>query len=138
MPGRKRRLSGSDHDSEPTSRSAQSPGGEAGSRATKIDPVLTEQLDRAALDEEPIEAVCALRAPDHAERGLLPDEIEQVAGEVLSRVEQKVGVAPDRFKVFRNLSSMIVSASPAFVRALLDEDEIVSAMANVQPKGFKR
>lgn len=105
--------------------------------AAKVDPVLKEQLSRLASDDETIDAVCALRAPGHGESALAPEEAERLAREVMRRVEKEVGVAPDRVNVFRNLSSLIVSARPSFVRALLKQREIVSAMANVQPKHLK-
>ena len=122
---------------EPGLRDASAKRKTAEQHAAKVDPVLKEQLSRLAADDEPIEAVCALRAPGHEEIALGPEEAERLAREVMQRVEKEVGIAPDRVNVFRNLSSLIVSARPSFVRALLKQREIISAMANVQPKHLR-
>ena len=135
MEGKKR--SRSERGDKPGSKDASAKRKTAEQHAAKVDPVLKEQLSRLASDDEPIEAVCALRAQGHGESALAPEEAERLAREVLRRVEKEVGVAPDRVNVFRNLSSLIVSARPSFVRALLKQREIVSAMANVQPKHLK-
>ncbi len=74
-----------------------------------------------------------LRPAQSSEKALPPNQVEELARTLLERVERSVGVGARDVNVFRHLSSFVVSASPAFVRELLQQPEIASAMANRQP-----
>ena len=94
----------------------------------RIDPTLLQLLEsaEAAASADAVEAVCLLEGAV----SLPPDQTERVAREVLERVAGQVGEAARRYKVFRNLGSFVVSASAGFVRELLKQPEIQSAVAN--------
>ena len=98
----------------------------------KTDPELLRQLDASAASQEPVQAVFYLQPPAQSSEKALPP-VEELARALLERVERSVGVRAREFNVFRNLSSFVVSASPALVRELLKQPEIASAMANRQP-----
>lgn len=61
------------------------------------------------------------------------EETDELARELLARVAEQVGGQADDFNIFRNMGSFVVSAKPAFVRALLEQPEVSSAVANQQP-----
>jgi hypothetical protein len=103
-------------------------------RKADIDPDLQRLLQGAsATSDSPIEVVFVLKsdpAQDH-ELGLI-DGIDGLANRVVHRVETKVGRPVRRLKVFHTLGAFAVSASPSLIKALLQEPEIESAMANSQ------
>ena len=99
----------------------------------KIDPELLRQLEAAVSSSAPVEAVFRLRPRDPAQAAVPPDEAEALVWEVIKRVERRSGVAVGDCHVFRNLGFFVVSAKPAFLRELLAQPEIASAMANRQP-----
>jgi hypothetical protein len=99
-------------------------------RDVKLDPVLLEQLDAVAADATPVEAVITLR-PDHPEQiAALPDRAEEMTHQMLRRVESQTGTGADRVNIFRNFGSFAISANRHFIRELLKQPEVASAMAN--------
>jgi hypothetical protein len=52
---------------------------------------------------------------------------------VLARVREKAGSAAKQVNIFQNLGMFIVEAAPGFLRELVAQPEIRSAMANRQP-----
>ncbi len=99
----------------------------------KTDPELLRQLDALAASQEPVQAVFYLRPAGALEKTLPPEQVEETTRAILERVEKRVGATAQDVNVFRNLSSFVVSAGAAFVRELLKQPEIASAMANRQP-----
>jgi hypothetical protein len=99
-------------------------------RPTKVDPTLRKRLSSSESEDAPIQAVLSLRSNDSA---VSPQDTDRLAREVLDRVAQQVGAGPDDFNIFPNLSSLVVSAKPAFLRELLQQPEVRSALANQQP-----
>lgn len=95
----------------------------------KADPTLIRQLEESG--DESVSAVFHLRS-GAADPALPPDETEEAARQVLARVTGSVGVSPDGVHVFRNLGAFSVRAKPPFLRELLDQPEIASAIANRQ------
>jgi hypothetical protein len=98
----------------------------------KADPELLRQLEAAASAKGLVQAVFMLRLP--AGKQLTPKRIEQTARQVLDRVARSVGTAAIDVNVFGNLGAFAVRAAPPFVRALLGEPEIASAVANKRPE----
>jgi hypothetical protein len=96
------------------------------SERQKVDANLAEQLGSAA---ESVQAVCHIRMPssDHLPSA---EETQSIAEAVLERVGQQTKMSPLRIKVFRNLASFSIEASPEFIRALADQDEVRSLQAN--------
>jgi hypothetical protein len=93
------------------------------------DSELLQQLEAARERGAPVEAVVSLRAEKGSEY-LSTEQTEKITQDLLSRVERKTGVTPERLNVFRNLGSFVVSARPAFVQELLEQPEIEGATAN--------
>jgi hypothetical protein len=97
----------------------------------KADPELLRQLDDAAASADPVEAVFILRRPEGAM--LPPQEVEQVANQVLGRVEREAGGTATDVHVFRHMGSFVVAGEPSLLRLLLDQPEIEAGIANRQP-----
>jgi hypothetical protein len=100
----------------------------------RIDPDLLSQIDAAEAgggrDPAPVQAVVYLKPPDPAQHTVPPDELPGVVAELLSRVERKVGRSAGRHNTFRNLGSFAVEAPPEFIRELIHQPEVASAVAN--------
>ena len=101
-------------------------------RQVKVDPELLKQIDTVAADDDPVEAVFMLRPDDPMQIAASPERTEELTREILQRVEAKIGSGANRVNVFRNLGTFAISAKPAFLRELLAEPEVASAMANRQ------
>jgi hypothetical protein len=101
-------------------------------KQVKVDPALLERINSVAADDEPIEAIFMLRPDDQAQIAVPPERTEALAQEVLQRVKARVGSDANRVNVFRNLGTFTISAKPAFIRELLAQPEIASALANRQ------
>jgi hypothetical protein len=97
-------------------------------KRAKADPGLLKQLRDSAQAEKPVEAVFTLRLPKGLGAG--PKRTEGVARRILDRVARSAGSGAFEVSVFANLGAFAVSAPPKFVRALLKEPEISSAVSN--------
>src|SRR5690242_18904057 len=105
-------------------------------RALSGDPELTRQLVDARQSGAPVSAVFRLKPKGRATtqatakaRAALPPvpepkETEAAVKELLERVTKKLGRPPDRFNVFRNLGSFVVSGSPSLISELMAQPEI--------------
>jgi hypothetical protein len=94
----------------------------------KASPELTEQLHRA--DQEPVQAIFHLQAPEGPDAPLTDAETERIAHTLLERVAAKVGSQPMRSNLLRNLRTLIVEAHRDFVQSMLQEPEVASASAS--------
>jgi hypothetical protein len=101
----------------------------------KTDPELIRQLDQTASNEDMVEAVFTLRLS--TKQLLAPTRVEEVTNKVLDRVSQQIGIDAKEVNIFRNLGAFVISAPPSFIRELLSEPEIASAIANQQPKQIR-
>jgi len=100
----------------------------------RADPELTRQLEQAAADNTPVEAVFVLRPPP----GLAapaPTSTETLTRKLVDRVSASTGRSAQDVHVFRNLGRFVVSADPGFIRELLAQPEVDSALANRRPDG---
>lgn len=96
----------------------------------KLDPVLVQQLSAAQQTSSgPIEAVVYLR-PTHGQAALQADRVEGTVSALLDRVNQSTGRRPRDYNTFRNLGSFVVVAEASFIRELIKQPEVASAMAN--------
>jgi hypothetical protein len=97
----------------------------------KVDPVLRRQLDGAAAETTPVEAVLRLRSRT---RSLAPppEATRDIAEILVTRVAEELGVTAEEYdyNVFPNLGYFVLSASPGFVERVLDQPEVASASAN--------
>lgn len=98
----------------------------------KIDPDLLAQLETAAgaAATGVIQAVVQLRPGKGNDVAPQPDQTERIVGSLLARVARQVGLDPADFNVFPNLGSFVISAPGDYLRALLDQPEVASALAN--------
>jgi hypothetical protein len=101
----------------------------------QVDPALTRQLEQRAgsSGEDTLGAVLSLRAPK-SRKFLSARETESIVRQVLQRVKTEVGSGPQDLNVFANLGSFVVTATPQFIRTLIDQQEIATATANEQPQ----
>jgi hypothetical protein len=86
------------------------------SSSAKIDAELLKQLKTASDSEKLVEAVVRLRPDDPSQIVPAAERTEEVANQLLKRVEKQSGKAASRYNVFRNLGSFVVSANPTFIR----------------------
>ena len=96
---------------------------------TKVDPELTTQLDAADPEDASVQAVVYLRSGSKGG----PAAVSKRADQVIASASTKAGTEPSRVNVMRYLGTVAIEAPASFVRALLDEDDIESALANVHP-----
>lgn len=95
----------------------------------RIDPELLRQLDLAGADAK-IGAVIKISPPSAQMVVPNPEETERIALELLDRVGKREKAEAVDFNVFRNLGYFVVSASPAYLKALIEEPEVANALAN--------
>lgn len=101
---------------------------------THIDPELKSQLAQPRSASETIQAVFVLRPTDRSTKFIQPDQVDGVVKTVLSRVESETGEKPSDYNVFGTLGSFVVDAPREFIQKLTEQQEIESAVANVQPE----
>jgi hypothetical protein len=96
---------------------------------TRIDPELTRQLDQLSADDSQVQAVVYLEAGEV----MSPDEVSAAADRLIESATSKAATAPSRVNVLKNLGIVAVEAPASFVRSLIEEPGVASAIANVQP-----
>jgi len=96
--------------------------------AARISPELLDQLNNAG--DSPVQAVVELRPAGQPDALPPADECAKLARDVLSRVAAEVGRAADRVNVLGRLARAVVEADPDFLRSLLRQPEVVSAVPN--------
>ena len=101
----------------------------------KVDPELVRQLEEAEARDEPVEAVFNLRREDETLPS--PEHVSEVTRLVIDRTKEETGLDPEDINVFQSIPSFVVRAKPRFIRFLLDQPEIASAVANRQPTAAK-
>jgi hypothetical protein len=111
-------------------KSKASPAKQEEARDAKVDPILLQQLNTGAASAAPLEAVIMLRPDDPSELAAPPNRAVEMTHQVLERVEKQTGTGADRVNIFRNFGSFAISAHPDFLRELLRQPEVASAMAN--------
>lgn len=103
------------------------------SKNPMIDPELVKQLDKAAAEEQPVEAVIRLKPDNAADIVPTAERTEEITKQLLARVKKQIGVGANQYNVFRNLGSFVVSAPPNFIRELISQPEVAAVVANQQP-----
>lgn len=94
----------------------------------KIDPQLTRQLQRAESTGQPVQAVVSVRRTPG--RPPQPDKIEALLKDALDRTSAATGQHPADFHVLGRMATAYVSAPARFISTLVDQPEIVGAVAN--------
>lgn len=103
----------------------------------KIDPELISQLERVAATSEPVEAVMVLKPEKRSQVAAMPEDAERITEELIERVKKSTKTKDVEYNVFRYLGTFVVAASAPFVRELLKQPEIASAMANRRSEGVE-
>lgn len=98
---------------------------------SKADPKLRELLVEDSDENETIEVAVSLSGRDSSEI-LSPDQTTTLTNTLIDDVTAEVGEPPRHINVFQNIQSFVVDAKPRFIRALLEHDEVVGAIANRQ------
>ncbi len=93
---------------------------------------MLRQINSAGTSNGSIQAVFSLDLP--LKKLLDPDLVEETANQVLKRAEKEAGCKPKSVNVFKNLGSFAVSADASFIRTIIDDPDIASAVANNQPE----
>jgi hypothetical protein len=96
---------------------------------TRIDPELIRQLDDVNADDGPVQAVVYLESGE----GMSPDEVSAAAQRLIESATSKAATAPSRVNVLKNLGIVAVEGPASFVRSLIEEPGVASAIANIQP-----
>jgi hypothetical protein len=95
-----------------------------------IDPELLKQLANSPASTA-VEATITLATPSG--HGFMPaEEVGPKVKGILEEVGRAVGENHDAVNVFENIGSFAIRARPAFLKALLNRPEVISAMANQQ------
>ena len=100
--------------------------------SAKVDPELERQINSAAAESKTVEAVLMLRQTP-TQIAANADGATAIVEEVLKRVKEKAGTSAKQVNVFQNLGMFIVEAEPGFLRELVAQPEIATAVANQQP-----
>lgn len=95
----------------------------------RVDPELTRQMDEAGADE-PVGAVIRLCPTSPGSPVPSPEETERIAHDLLARAARHVKDHTPDFNVFKNLGYFVVSAPPAYLKALVDAPEVAHAFPN--------
>jgi hypothetical protein len=95
----------------------------------KVHPELLEQLEQAG--NKLVQAVVQLRPAKDSKSAPTPAAALVLAEKVLDRVGQKVGHGAARTNVLRNIATVVVEADSDFVRTLIAQPEVVSALPNL-------
>lgn len=90
-----------------------------------VDSVLDEQIKAAAAGAPRVGAWGTLAIPV-GKRSLSPAEVDELARRVVARVERAIGRRAESFRVYENLNSFSLDASPELIRALAAQPEVAS------------
>ena len=100
-------------------------------KRTKTEPELLRQIESVGASSDSIQAVFSLDLP--LKKLLDPNVVEETTNQVLRRAEKELGHKPKGVSVFKNLGSFAVSADASFIRKIIDDPDIASAVASNQP-----
>jgi len=95
----------------------------------RVDPELAKQISEAETDER-VGAVIRLCPTVPGSPAPSPDETDRIAHKLLARAQERAKLPVPEYNVFKNLGYFVVSASPRFLRALVDEPEVAHAFPN--------
>ncbi len=102
----------------------------------KIDPILREQLTRAATTSEEIAAVFQIRGAKPGEGFARPEDARKLVERILSEAEEATGLHHGALNVFTNLSSFVVTGPAPLLQKLTEQKEVTAAIANRQPQSM--
>src|SRR4051812_45151203 len=88
---------------------------------------LVKQIENAT---GPVQAVVQIRHADSNHSIPPADEVGPLVKTVFDRVEKICGQAAMRTNILQNVASAIVEANPCFLRVLIAQPEVISAIPN--------
>ena len=94
----------------------------------KTDPELTRQLRSARASGQSVQAVVSVRRVPG--RPPQPDKIEALVKDALDRTSAVTGQRPGDYHVLGRMATAYVCAPAEFISTLVDQPEIVGAVAN--------
>lgn len=100
-----------------------------------LDSFLLNQIATAAAKRKPLDVVVYLRSPVGL-KTLTSEDAETLAQRVLQRTEQSVGESPTHFTIFENLNALSVGASPAFIKHLANQPEVLTVKTSQPSESF--
>jgi hypothetical protein len=103
---------------------------EEAEKKKRIHPELLRQLETAEAGDSDLQAVFYLKPSNPKQQFMEPEETEATVKRILKRVAKETGIKPEDSHIFRNFGSFVVAAPAQFVRKLLEQDEIASAVPN--------
>lgn len=102
----------------------------------RVDPELLRQLEEAEKSARTdgrgpeVQAVFTLGGPDASVDVLSREETDRVVRALVERARAASGTAPSDMNVFPNLGAFVVVAPPEFVRAVADQEGVLTAAPN--------
>jgi hypothetical protein len=101
--------------------------------ANQTDPELVRQLDEAKGTDDPVNAVVRLQR----QKGAAPDpkQVQEQMQRAIDRTAETTGEQPLDVNVLSRLGVGYISGSEKFVRELVEQPEVVSAVANQSDDG---
>ncbi len=95
------------------------------------DPELLRQLDAAKESGDPVQVVVGLHRP----KGVppVPADVEEQTRRAVSRASAATGEEPDDVHVMGRVAAAYVRGSEKFLRELVAQPEVASAVANTTP-----
>jgi hypothetical protein len=99
-------------------------------KKSKGDVELSRQM-KAAGGSGRVEAVLRMHDPPERDAAAVPARTR--ARRLVRRVERETGLKAEDLHVFEHLAAFVVCGPAALVRALMDLDEVASAVANRRP-----
>lgn len=96
--------------------------------ANELHARLLKELDGDA--QSLVQAIVQIRSANDPKTIPSPEESTTLANSVLERVAERVGCRPSRTNILRNLATIVVEAPPAFIRSLIEQPEVISAIPN--------
>ncbi|HYV06730.1 MAG TPA: hypothetical protein VFB82_19200 [Blastocatellia bacterium] len=103
-------------------------------KESNTDTELVRQMHAARDSDASVEAVFILTPEDPSQIVPSPERTEALTRQLLERVKARIGKAAEDVNIFRNMGSFVVSAHPEFLREMIAQPEIASAMANQQTR----
>jgi hypothetical protein len=99
--------------------------------AYRTDPELLRQLDAAKVSGRPVQIVVQLHRP----KGVppVPEDVEEQTRRAVSRATAATGEAPVDVHVMGRVAAAYVQGSERFLRELVAQPEVASAVANTTP-----
>ena len=98
----------------------------------KVDKELIRQLDAAGGDAS-VSAAFSFE-PRTTRSVIPPQDVDERVHRLLEKVEREIGIAPSRYRIYKNIGSFSVTAAPSFIRKLSEQADVATATASRQPE----